>query len=257
MVNVMEIFSSLQGEGVRTGRPSVFVRTGLCNFNCPGFKVEYKDPKTGETRYGCDSYYSVNPGFKSEWNQYINYKELVDDILKVIPDYGVYNLLKPDIVFTGGEPLVYWEDPVYQRVLAYFVTRGHHVTIETNASMDIEFTREYQKQIQFSQSVKLSCSGEPQHKRINIDTLTKIAENTPNSYLKFVTSEETWEEDHKEIKFILDEIPVYVDVWLMPLGDTKEVMEQNQQFVAEKSIEYGYSYSHRVHISVWDNKQGV
>ena len=257
MVNIMETFLSVQGEGERTGRLSVFVRTGLCNFNCSGFKVEYTDPKTGEIKYGCDSYYSVNPGFKKNWKQYINYKDLVDDILKQIPDYGKFNLIKPDIVMTGGEPLIYWEDEIYQRVLAYFISRGHHVTIETNAAMPIEFTREYQKKIQFSQSVKLSCSGEPQHKRINIETLTKIAENSPSSYLKFVVSEDTWEEDHKEIKEILDEIPVFVEVWLMPLGDTIESMAKNQKFIAEKCIEYGYSYSHRVHISVWDNEAGV
>ena len=257
MVNIMEIFLSVQGEGERTGRQSVFVRSGLCNFSCPGFKVQYKDPKTGEEKYGCDSYYSVNPGFKKDWKQYIDYKELVDDILAQIPDYGVYNLLKPDIVFTGGEPMIYWDDEVYQRVLAYFVSRGHHVTIETNAALDIEFTREYQKKIQFSQSVKLSCSGEPQHKRLNIDTLTKIAENSPNSYLKFVVSEDTWDADYQEIREILDEIPVYVDVWLMPLGDTIKTMAQNQKFVVEKSIEHGYSYSHRVHISIWDNEAGV
>jgi organic radical activating enzyme len=257
MINICEIFSSIQGEGQRTGRNSIFVRTGLCNFNCPGFGVAYEDPKTGEIQYGCDSFYSVNPGFKKDWKQYIDYKELVDDILAVIPDYGVYNLLRPDIVFTGGEPLVYWEDETYQRTLAYFVSRGHKVTIETNAAMDIEFTREYQKQIQFSQSVKLSCSGEPQHKRINPSTLIKIAENSPSSYLKFVVSKSTWNQDYEEIKIILDTIPVYVDVWLMPLGDTVETMAMNQKFTAEKCIERGFSYSHRVHISVWNNLAGV
>jgi organic radical activating enzyme len=253
----MECFSSIQAEGERTGRPSIFVRTGLCNFNCPGFKVEYKDPKTGETKYGCDSYYSVNPGFKEEWNTYTDYKDLVKVILDQIPNYSEFNLVKPDIVMTGGEPLIFWNDEVYQRTLSYFISRGHHVTIETNAAMDIEFTREYQKKIQFSQSVKLSNSGELQHKRINIDTLTKIAENSPSSYLKFVIDKKTWVEDKKEIDEILENIPAYLDVWLMPLGDTRSEMEKNQAFTAEKCIELGFSYSHRVHITLWDNEKGV
>jgi organic radical activating enzyme len=253
----MEIFSSIQGEGERTGYPSIFVRTGLCNFTCPGFNVKYKDPKTGEEKVGCDSYYSVNPNFKKDWKQYIDYKDFVKDILSEIPDYGEFNLVKPDIVFTGGEPLIYWEDEVYQRTLAYFISRGHHVTIETNASMDINFTREYQKKIQFSQSVKLTNSGEPAHKRINLDTLTKIAENSPSSYLKFVIAKEDWESDKKEIMGILEEIPVYVSVWLMPLGDTRETMAVNQKFTAEKCIEHGFNYAHRVHITLFDNEAGV
>ncbi len=257
MIHIKEIFSSLQGEGERTGRPSIFVRTGLCNFTCPGFKVEYKDPKTNEKKYGCDSYYSVNPGYKQDWKSYIDYKDLVKDILAEMPEYGEFNLTKPDIVLTGGEPLLYWNDEVYQRTISYFISRGHHVTIETNASLDIEFTREYQKKIQFSQSVKLSNSGEPQHKRINIDTLTKIAENSPNSYLKFVIDKDTWEVDRKEIIEILENISVYLDVWLMPLGDTRKEMAKNQKFTADKCAEYGFAYSHRVHITLFDNKAGV
>jgi len=257
MVNIMEIFSSVQGEGERTGYPSIFVRSGLCNFTCEGFGVEYKDPKTGEKKFGCDSYYSVNPGFKKDWSSYVDYKDLVKDILKEMPDYGEFNMVKPDIVFTGGEPMIHWNDDVYQRTLAYFISRGHHVTIETNAAMDIEFTREYQKKIQFSQSVKLSNSGELQHKRINLETLTKIAENSPNSYLKFVIDKDTWDVDFKEIQAILEEIPVYVSVWLMPLGDTRETMAKNQKFTAEKCIELGFNYSHRIHITVWDNEAGV
>jgi len=253
----MECFFSIQGEGARTGRPSVFVRTGLCNFTCEGFKVEYSDPKTKETKYGCDSYYSVNPNFKKDWKSIIDYKDLVKIILDVIPDTDEFDLNRCDIVFTGGEPLIYWEDEAYQRTLAYFISRGHKVTIETNASLDINFTREYQKEIQFSQSVKLSNSGEPQHKRINIETLTRIAETSPESYLKFVINKDTWAQDKKEIDEILEEIPVYTDVWLMPLGDTRKTMKENQLFTAEKAIENNFCYSHRVHITLWDNESGV
>lgn len=257
MVQVMEMFYSIQGEGVRTGTPSIFVRTGLCNFRCPGFKVLYEDPKSGEKKYGCDSYYAVDPAFKKNWNAYSNYKDLVNDINACMPKLSIHSQTKPDIVLTGGEPLLYWNDEIYQRCIAYYISRGHKVTIETNAALDINFSREYQKQIIFSQSVKLSCSGEPEHKRFNIETLTKIAENAPKSYLKFVTSAETLEEDLKEIHILLDEIPVYVDVWLMALGDTKKTLHKNALTVAQRAMELGFNYSHRVHIELWNNLVGV
>lgn len=257
MIYIMEMFYSVQGEGLRTGVPSIFVRTGLCNFSCQGFGVEYEDPKTNEKKFGCDSFYSVNKNFKDTWKPYTDFMELVNDILSKFPDYGEHSLSKPDIVFTGGEPLLYWKDEIYQRTLAYFISRGYKVTIETNGALDIEFTREYQKEIIFSTSVKLSLSGEPEHKRINIDTLTKIAENTKNSYLKFVISKNTWEQNKEEIDKILFEIPVYIDVYLMPLGDVKSTLEDNAKFVIEKAMKCGFKYSDRLHIRIWNNEVGV
>ncbi len=257
MISVMEIFYSIQGEGKQTGIPSVFVRTGLCNFTCAGFKVEYEDPKTGETKYGCDSFYSVDKAFKNEWVPYSDYIDLVNDIDATIPDFGPLSLTKADIVLTGGEPLIYWNDEIFQRVIAHYISRGHKVTIETNAALDIEFTRKYQEEIIFSASVKLSVSGEPEHKRFNINTLTKIAEYAPQSYLKFVTCEESWVVDIEEINTLLADIPVYMDVFLMPLGDTKHRLEKNSKFVIEQAMKLGYKYSDRLHIRVWDNLAGV
>lgn len=257
MINIQELFYSIQAEGKQMGVPSVFVRTGLCNFTCAGFKVPYMDPITHEEKFGCDSYYAVDKNFKNTWTPYLDYMDLVTDIDAVIPYFGKMSLTKPDIVLTGGEPLIFWKDEMYQRVISHYISRGHKVTIETNASLDIEFTRKYQEEIIFSASVKLSCSGEPEHKRFNIETLTKIAEYAPNSYLKFVTSVETWEQDIKEIKSLLSEIPVYMDIYLMPLGDTRETLEKNARFVIEKSMELGFKYSDRIHIRIWDNKQGV
>lgn len=257
MYNIYETFYSLQGEGSRMGVPSVFVRSSLCNFTCAGFKVQYEDPITGEKKYGCDSYYSVDKAFKSTWETVTDFEELVDRIDTTIPDFGKRSMTKPDIVFTGGEPLIYWKDEVFQRTISHYISRGHRVTIETNGSLDIEFTREYQKQIMFSASVKLSNSGEPENKRINIETLTKIFEFAPHSYLKFVVSEDSWKRDEQEILNILKDLPVYADIYLMPLGETTDEINNTSKFVFEKAMELGFNYSDRIHIRVFDNLAGV
>jgi len=258
MISIMEVFYSSQGEGERSGRPSIFVRTGLCNFTCSGFGVQYKDPKSGETKYGCDSFYSVNNGFAKDWDIYEDYMDIVHRIDSCIPEFSKHNLIKPDIVLTGGEPLIYWNDKEYQKLLAHYISRGHHITIETNAAISIEFRRKYQEQIQFSMSVKLSNSNEPKHKRININNITNILENSSNSYLKFVVNKDTWETDFSEMKEILKDIPYYVEnVYLMPLGDTIQRLEENAKFTMEKCIELGFIYSDRIHIRIWDNEAGV
>ena len=69
-------------------------------------------------------------------------------------------------------------------MLKYFHSRDFHITIETNASRNIEFTEDYQRALQFSMSVKLSVSGEPERKRLNFDAINNIIKNSTGSYFK-------------------------------------------------------------------------
>ncbi len=254
-IPVVEMFSSIQGEGKRI-YPATFIRTGLCCFTCSGFGCKLKAPD-GSIVTGCDSIRAVSPKFKSNWKHYNNFNDLTHDIKNILNPKLLEDGILPDLVFTGGEPFLYWNNQIYQDTLAYFISRGFKLTIETNASLDIDFFREYQKQILFSMSVKLSHSGEPKERRINIETITKIIENSPNSFLKFVINPETWETDYKEIKEILDRIPYYIDVFLMPLGENQTQLQNNTRFVIEKCIEYGFSYSDRAHIRAFNDLPGV
>jgi len=257
MIPVMEVFSSVQGEGSNAGNISIFIRLGGCNFSCAGFKVPYKDHNTGEEKFGCDSFYSVDTSFRSEWHMVDTFEEIVDMVDAVMPQYPKAVLTKPDIVITGGEPTLYWKNTEFQKLLAYYISRNHDVTIETNASKDLEFKREYQRKIKFSMSVKLSVSGEPEHKRINIDAITNIIENCPQSYLKFVVAKDNIDKTEQEIDNILKEIPVYGTVYLMPLGDIKSTLEYNAKAVMELVIRKGFKFSDRLHIRIWDNEPGV
>lgn len=79
-IPISEIFSSLQGEGVRLGIPSVFIRFWGCNLSC-----EF-----------CDSEFSWNAkkGKPHHTTQ--------DEVIKKIKSFGVKNL-----IFTGGEPMLH------------------------------------------------------------------------------------------------------------------------------------------------------
>lgn len=252
MLALMEAFYSIQGEGRRAGKNSLFIRLGGCNFRCAGFGVKYVTPD-GEEKFGCDSYYSVDPKFRKTWDIKTSYT----DVVSLCDTYIPKNSKLYDVVITGGEPTMYWNNQEFQNLLAYYISRGHTVTIETNASLDIEFDKEYQKKIQFSMSVKLENSGEPEHKRINVDTISKILENTENSYLKFVVADHNKENTLIEIKKILDLIAYYADVFLMPMGDTDDELHRNRRSVAEMCIENDFMYSDRMHISIWNNQAGV
>jgi 7-carboxy-7-deazaguanine synthase len=255
LIPIVEKFYSIQGEGPRIS-PAVFVRNGLCNFKCEGFGCSLKAPD-GTMVKGCDSIRAVSPKFKDNWTNYVDFEDLVNDIDNIMPEFSKHNVLKPDIIWTGGEPLLFWKDEVMQRTLSHYLTRGHRVTVETNGSLDVNFTREFQKQLTFSISVKLQNSGEPAHKRLNIDNVTNLIENSTDSYLKFVVSENTWDDDWDEIKTFLKSLPIFAKVFLMPLGETQKEVQSNTQFILQKCVDLGFWYSDRLHIRAWNDKVGV
>jgi len=74
--------------------------------------------------------------------------------------------------------------------------------------------------------------------------------------LKFVISSDFLDKAILEIENILSQIPK-CDVYLMPLGDTSELIDKNSLSVIELAIKKGFKYSDRLHIRVWNNKRGV
>jgi len=94
---INEIFYSLQGEGIRTGEPSIFIRLQGCDLCC-GF---------------CDT------EFESGKEMYL--KEIHDYIKQ-------YNCI--NIVWTGGEPSLQLKD----EHIKYFKDLGYYQCIETNGN---------------------------------------------------------------------------------------------------------------------------
>lgn len=254
MLEINEIFGpTIQGEGKLVGTPSVFIRFGKCNFKCEGFNVQYETP-SGIKKCSCDSYFAVDREFRNTWTKYKKYEDLIQEVNKLT---SLYNYdYKMDIVITGGEPLLYWKQNEFQKLLKYYIQKGHKITIETNASLNLTFEYEYQKKILFSMSVKLSNSLEPLKKRVNKESLKKILKNTKDSYLKFVIKKDFLQQAKKEIKLILNDIPK-CEVYLMPMGDTANQISQNSEALIKMAIENGYKYCDRLHIRVWNNKRGV
>lgn len=105
MLPVTEIFKSIEGEGIRTGYPSVFIRLYGCQLRC-----SY-----------CDSMYSVEGGNFS-------YKS-VEEICKEVNQFS--DSIR--ITITGGEPLIH--DEIYD--LVSILSKTHEINIETNGACDL------------------------------------------------------------------------------------------------------------------------
>ena len=250
MLEINEIFGpTIQGEGKKIGTPSVFIRFGKCNMQCSGFEVEYETP-SGVKKLSCDSYYASDIAFRDCWDKYSSSEQLIQEVSKFLPNYKV------DIVITGGEPLLYWNDIEFQKLLKYYIEQDYNITIETNGSLDINLEENWQKKILFSISVKLSNSNEPLQKRVNIKALKDIINFVDDCYLKFVVDKDFLTQASIEIDNILKQIPK-CEVYLMPLGDSAKLIDQNSLSVIELALQKGFKYSDRLHIRVWDNKRGV
>lgn len=248
MIPVVESFYSFQGEGKYAGSPSVFVRFGGCNLGCPGFGVAITSAKDNQTLIGCDSIRAVNSEhFGAQWQK-------VDDLISLIEGYIKGLSFKPDIVYTGGEPLLHYQNPLLVGALLHFSKRGHRITFETNATIEIDFEKyPVYKEVIFAMSVKLANSGEEMSKRINHKAIGAIAVNAKDTFFKFVLSR--FDMQTKEIEEITELYPK-IPIYCMPMGSSAGELAKNDKAVAAVCIQHGYYYVDRMHIRLWDNEEG-
>jgi len=252
MFYLTEEFFSIQGEGKYAGVPSYFLRTGGCNLNCPGFGASYE--VDGEQRLGCDTYFAVDGHFASSWEKVSDASVL---IAKLKSEFETIGYL-PDMVITGGEPLMYAKDEVFYAVVEAMVADGVRITFETNGTIEIDFERyPAYKACIFALSLKLKNSGEPVAKRIVPQALQNIQADAKEAFLKFTIDaalvETTAIDEIDEIRKLLPKLPVYC----MPVGESRDTIWRNDKAVFEFCMLHNFRYSDRLHIRVFDTTQGV
>lgn len=248
-----EKFLSIQGEGRYAGVPSYFLRTGGCNLRCPGFGAEYE--VEGEKRYGCDTWFSVDRAFAPRWQAVDSSAPLLEDLDRAFDEAGY----RPHVVITGGEPLIYAADPAFYGVVEGLVERGVRITFETNGTVAPDFDRyPAYAACTFALSVKLSNSGEPKERRIHPEVLRRIASRGEEAFLKFTLDRSSVAsgEALREIGEIRAHLPE-TEVYCMPMGESREVIRQNDRAVFDFCIRHNFRYSDRLHIRIFDTTVGV
>ena len=289
-----EIFRSIQGEGVYTGVPTVWLRLFGCNLECNGFGQ--KDPTDPDTyilpykdidliditvpeqlpvfKYGCDSSYSWSRRF-NKIQRKGTAKEVADELYQLMYDNRTH------VAFTGGEPMMRAGQKNIVKVIEHlkdnFTVDNHRgyltdVTFETNGTRPI--IDELRLQIKndiiahnteyfFSVSPKIwSTSGEKD--RICPDIVKGYQDAhhffpfKSSGQLKFVCngSEQSWDEIEDAVASFRHS-GVRYPIWIMPVGATEE--SQNKDHVAkiaEETMDRGYNVSARVHCYIWGNEIG-
>jgi organic radical activating enzyme len=279
-IKVSELFYSIQGEGRYMGVPSVFLRTYGCNFTCQGFGMPrgelsteadavaknvqlYKDYKELPlVSTGCDSYASWHPAFK-DLSPMIETEGLAKAVVDTLP---FKEWRDEHLVITGGEPLLGWQR-AYPVLLSQPCMKSlKEITFETNGTMRL--TKEFKnylnnwsqekkhREITFSVSAKLPCSGEPWEDAIKPEVVCDY-ENYGTAYLKFVIATE---QDFTDAERAVKEFRAAGfkgHVYLMPVGGVESVYALNNRAVADMAMKNGLRYSDRLQVPLFKNEWGT
>ncbi|MCE8031939.1 7-carboxy-7-deazaguanine synthase [Billgrantia tianxiuensis] len=122
MYHVKEAFYSLQGEGARTGRASVFCRFSGCNL----WSGREQDRAQAACRF-CDTDFIGTDG--QHGGRFATAEALADHLAALWPAEG--GVATPYVVFTGGEPLLQLDESLIEAMHA----RGFEVAVETNGTL--------------------------------------------------------------------------------------------------------------------------
>jgi hypothetical protein len=267
------------------GVPSVFLRTFGCNFKCQGFGMprgeasqeveaiaaritEFKDYiELPLVTTGCDSYASWDPRFK-DLSPMLTSEAIADRIAEIIP-HGEWK--DEHLVITGGEPLLGWQR-AYPDLLDHPKMAGlTEITFETNGTQQLtpefkEYLKKWQirnwhnggpvKEVTFSVSAKLPCSGEKWEEAI-LPEVVREYEEVGTAYLKFVIATEQDFADAECAIAAYRKAGFRGHVYLMPVGGVESVYALNNRTVADLAMKNGLRYSDRLQVPLFKNEWGT
>jgi len=223
-----EIFYSVQGEGISSGKPAVFLRLSLCNLACSW----------------CDTKYTWL--FPSEDASRYIIKMSADEIAQIIMSYGCHLL-----VVTGGEPMLQQKELL--SLLKNLKQKGFNFEIETNGTILPE--SEIVKLIDhWNISPKLNNSGNQSSLREKPECY-RFFNDLASSHFKFVIDNES---DFQEVKTMAHKYGIRAEkIILMPQAIDRQILLQKSRWLVELCKSEGYLFSVRLQILLWGNKRGI
>ena len=218
---IVETFLSIDGEGIRTGLPVVFVRFFGCNLRCAYCDTKY-------------SYTNKKNVERTEYRQ-LSSEELTKEIMG-------YNCNR--VTFTGGEPLL------QKDYIKWFAESFPHIeiNIETNGSLPISEFVNYKNVII---TMDWKCESSKMSDEMFNDNLLKLRDN---DVLKFVVGTD---EDLIQSKNILENYPLKSHIYFSPVFGQMD-LEKLAQFVVDLRYYQKVRIGLQIHKIIWDpNQRGV
>jgi 7-carboxy-7-deazaguanine synthase len=237
---ISEIFGpTVQGEGPLVGRPSVFVRTGGCDFRCTW----------------CDTLYAVLPEHRDEW-VLMTAAEVTVAIDKLTANHPVL------VTLSGGNPAL--------QQLASLIdlghARGHTFALETQGSVPAPW---------FSQLDWLIISPKPPSSRMvadwnALDACLNAAKEKPRCALKIVVFDDIDYNFARIVSTRYPGLPIYLQVGnpaplryvgrtLPDDADNRDLLARFRWLVGKVTVDRWFAATvlPQLHVLAWGNKRGV
>jgi organic radical activating enzyme len=220
--------------------------------------MKYEDLPLVST--GCDSYASWHPDFK-DLSPMLTSEAIADRIMEILPQD---HWKDEHLVITGGEPLLGWQR-AYPDLLEHESMRSlKEITFETNGTQKLtpefkEYLRDWNdwdKEVTFSVSAKLPCSGEKWEEAILPEVVCEY-EEVGTAYLKFVIATEQDFADAECAIAAYRKAGFKGHVYLMPVGGVESVYALNNKNVALLAMKNGLRYSDRLQVPLFKNEWGT
>lgn len=221
-MRVVEIFSSIDGEGIRAGAPTTFIRLFGCNLHC-----SYCD-----TRYACD-------------DDQADYTVLsIPEIMQQVEDLGIKR-----ITITGGEPMIH---PGIHSLVDHLICSGYEVNIETNGTVDPYHIPEScgGNGGRLFYTMDWKCKSSDMEEKMSIDRVNKL---TYHDVLKFVVGSV---EDMDGALSVMEQMTSKPQIFFSPVFgkiEPKDIVD----YIITKQL-YDCRVQIQMHKIIWDpNKRGV
>ena len=244
-MKVVEIFNSIEGEGIRAGFPCTFIRLFGCNLNC-----SYCD-----SRYACVEE-------KESSDKFISYAPSVMSIPEIMEQVDRFNCMR--VTVTGGEPLIH---PGIDKLLQALIDGGYEVNVETNGTQfpkhyilepdeffdyrkncEVRLIKPSAGKVFFTMDWKCKSSG--MEDKMHIDLVNELDEN---DVLKFVVGSR---EDMDGALSVIERMTSKPHIFFSPVFgkiEPKEIVE----YITEKGL-YDCRVQLQLHKFIWDkDKRGV
>ncbi|MBR5414205.1 MAG: radical SAM protein [Fibrobacter sp.] len=220
-MKVSEIFKSIEGEGLRTGLPAVFIRLHGCNLRC-----SY-----------CDSMYAVEGS---------DYRQMsVAQVLDAVKEYGDIT----HVTLTGGEPLIHQD---VEDLLRQLSDNGYRVNIETNGTVPCKW---HFPGLFYTMDWKCKSSGMTSKMKMeNLETLGK------NDVLKFVVGTvEDLEETESVLKSLAEKKSNMPHLFVSPVfGNLSNEEIVNWLLNSATMVKNNARFQIQLHKIIWDpERRGV
>ena len=240
-----EIFFSIQGEGENIGRPSIFIRTSMCNLHCIWCDTDYTWNWEGTNFRHIKDKKPTYKKFKFE-------EMIIEKPISFIQD-AIEKIQCRNIVLTGGEPMLQQVNLAELMRKMKYVDQEYFFEVETNGTIipNENFDRIID---QYNVSPKLENSNNPKKLREK-PKVYQFFSNHPKAIFKFVIS---GKKDLKEVLELVEKYDLNQDkVYLMAEGTSSVKLREKQVWLVEICKKHSFNFTDRLHIHLYGEKKGV